>query len=911
MLIILLFFVISLQMMPFSDLLSDLTNQTREAHDMPSLKVDDALSKAAQTQASLMCRNRALIHTQTLSDRLLHLNYFGSVGENIARSKTQNVMNVWMKSDVHRKNLLANWEDIGTGQCVDDDGWWYVVVIFGKRRKENTEKKEENNLKNKLSYMIKKSDTAEKQPNKSIPANDTSKNEKVVSNKDETKKQDNQATRKFKLILDLEKFQNLFQSRKSETNKDENKSELKEKETDKKSENINKMNPSKDSIKKDTPNPQNPIPFSSYIQNIFNKLDKSNDKINEARILPVQTLIEKIGNSTEEKSSKKNNEDNINSILDELTVLLNRNISPIRDSFEMKFQNFNEQLDMFKKQMMTLAGWIKQHILLDHKSEKQEHKNEQKDDNKEIPNSNINNVNLSSFLTEITDRVNNVLDANNQSISDLVDSKNNQLFREVVKKLDETTDLKCESQERRGIKEESKKQTTKKESNNKTTKQSNEKPDEINTVGKEFSKQTNEKVDEIKQIVRNAVKELLTKENDKDRDLNKKNIEVKKSEKENVKKKESTEEKEPSKEKGLEKKIFKNEEPTEEKILKKKEPSEEKELGKEKIAQNEEPDKVNAEDTQKDINKDNQKLDNNSVDIIHQNKAFLVPVFIKEPKQDTKKSKEIKSPRKAKKSYRNGKEKKTVKNERDEESNTEDLEEKNKESDITDILKEIEKIEKTLSSLEKKKLTHEKESSETIPIEEPVIVKDPVKIVTVKQEPIKEIKITEENTSKERSVPENISATDKETQNNSQKNNLTNVIELLENYLSVKEKEQKSDSNSDKSSNLNSPPTTTNIINILPKRSRYDPYNLNLTPSSTKISVLCHYNMIDPQSCSKNEDTKREPDYETFIPDKSIYQENLSKTLPDFNKYESVPTCNEEEGVQIGVPIFYGMSEVS
>jgi uncharacterized protein YkwD len=112
----------------------DLVNQERADAGVPALRYDPALARAAQAHAADMVAQNYFDHTsldgKDFSDRADAAGYQGfATGENIARgqSNAQEVMNSWMTSAGHRKNILSpNSNEIGVG--VEQRTW---VQVFG------------------------------------------------------------------------------------------------------------------------------------------------------------------------------------------------------------------------------------------------------------------------------------------------------------------------------------------------------------------------------------------------------------------------------------------------------------------------------------------------------------------------------------------------------------------------------------------------------------------------------------------------------------------------------------------------------------------------------------------------------------------------------------------------------------
>jgi uncharacterized protein YkwD len=67
-------------------------------------------------------------------DRVKDAGYrYRRAGENIAfgRVTTSELMRGWMNSDVHKRNILGNFSQIGVAAAIAEDGTTYWCVTFG------------------------------------------------------------------------------------------------------------------------------------------------------------------------------------------------------------------------------------------------------------------------------------------------------------------------------------------------------------------------------------------------------------------------------------------------------------------------------------------------------------------------------------------------------------------------------------------------------------------------------------------------------------------------------------------------------------------------------------------------------------------------------------------------------------
>ena len=113
----------------------DLVNQERAKQGLAALTIDSTLMNAAQTRAVETVRSFS--HTRpngsSFSSVLSEYGYnYRTAGENIAYGQRtpQEVVNAWMNSSGHRKNILnANYTKIGVG-CYKSGSTYYWSQLF-------------------------------------------------------------------------------------------------------------------------------------------------------------------------------------------------------------------------------------------------------------------------------------------------------------------------------------------------------------------------------------------------------------------------------------------------------------------------------------------------------------------------------------------------------------------------------------------------------------------------------------------------------------------------------------------------------------------------------------------------------------------------------------------------------------
>lgn len=114
----------------------DLTNAQRTKNGLPALKHDTQLSGVAQKKSADMAQNNYFSHTSpTYGSPFDMMRDFGvtykSAGENIAQGQRtpQEVVNAWMNSEGHRKNILsANFTHIGVGYEKSGNHWTQMFI---------------------------------------------------------------------------------------------------------------------------------------------------------------------------------------------------------------------------------------------------------------------------------------------------------------------------------------------------------------------------------------------------------------------------------------------------------------------------------------------------------------------------------------------------------------------------------------------------------------------------------------------------------------------------------------------------------------------------------------------------------------------------------------------------------------
>ena len=114
----------------------DLTNAERAKQGLEPLKLDKELSKVARVKSEDMQKNNYFSHTSpTYGSPFDMMDQFGisyrAAAENIAMGQRtpEEVVNAWMNSDGHRKNILSSsYTHIGIGY-VENGNYWTQMFI--------------------------------------------------------------------------------------------------------------------------------------------------------------------------------------------------------------------------------------------------------------------------------------------------------------------------------------------------------------------------------------------------------------------------------------------------------------------------------------------------------------------------------------------------------------------------------------------------------------------------------------------------------------------------------------------------------------------------------------------------------------------------------------------------------------
>lgn len=118
--------------------LVDVHNQERAQAGLSPLKIAPKLTEAAQLHANDMAQREKLTHQgsngTTPAQRVEQQGYFyRKIGENVASGPPTPplVVQAWMQSPHHRRNILGNFTEIGAARVLSKNGTPYWCVVFG------------------------------------------------------------------------------------------------------------------------------------------------------------------------------------------------------------------------------------------------------------------------------------------------------------------------------------------------------------------------------------------------------------------------------------------------------------------------------------------------------------------------------------------------------------------------------------------------------------------------------------------------------------------------------------------------------------------------------------------------------------------------------------------------------------
>ena len=113
-------------------------NLKREEEGLLPLTSSKRLQAAAERHANDMAEQNKMDHTgsdgSTSAERVKDAGYdYKRCGENVAwgQKSVDEVVDVWMKSPPHQKNILGSFTQMGAARATSKDGTPYWCVVFG------------------------------------------------------------------------------------------------------------------------------------------------------------------------------------------------------------------------------------------------------------------------------------------------------------------------------------------------------------------------------------------------------------------------------------------------------------------------------------------------------------------------------------------------------------------------------------------------------------------------------------------------------------------------------------------------------------------------------------------------------------------------------------------------------------
>ncbi|MDE1192523.1 MAG: CAP domain-containing protein [Arachidicoccus sp.] len=121
----------------FEDEILFYTNHFREKNNLPPLKLVSAISYEAANHSQNMASGRVPFGHIGFQQRTNYLhNKLSAVatGENVAYGNlsAKEVVDIWIKSPPHRKNLLGNFTMVGIGIARNDQGLLFFTQLFAR-----------------------------------------------------------------------------------------------------------------------------------------------------------------------------------------------------------------------------------------------------------------------------------------------------------------------------------------------------------------------------------------------------------------------------------------------------------------------------------------------------------------------------------------------------------------------------------------------------------------------------------------------------------------------------------------------------------------------------------------------------------------------------------------------------------
>jgi len=115
-----------------ADTALDRVNAARRSARLPAVRPHDRLQRVARIRALEMARRGRLTHDGIRA--ILRSSGYSRIafGENLLAGLDDPaaVIDAWLRSEGHRRNVLGDYRDLGTACAVDPSGrWWWSLVL--------------------------------------------------------------------------------------------------------------------------------------------------------------------------------------------------------------------------------------------------------------------------------------------------------------------------------------------------------------------------------------------------------------------------------------------------------------------------------------------------------------------------------------------------------------------------------------------------------------------------------------------------------------------------------------------------------------------------------------------------------------------------------------------------------------